>query len=72
MDPLSLSRRFYGDFVLILGLDGMGISEELIKAIIEKDFVARDYINTWLKIDRNITRRVIFSTFTVRTRSKFF
>lgn len=53
----------------------MGISEELIKAIIEKDFVARDYINfddIWLKIDRNITRRVIFSTFTVRTRSKFF
>lgn len=45
MDPLSLSCRFYGDFVLILGLDGMGISEELIKAIIEKDFVARDYIN---------------------------
>lgn len=48
-----------------MGLDGMGISEKLIKAIIEKDFVARDYINfdgrdIWLKLDIRLYRSFIF------------
>lgn len=45
LDHLSILRGFCFNLGRGIGLDGMRISEKLIKAIIEKDFVARDYIN---------------------------
>lgn len=70
LDSLSLSlwsilRGFCFNLGRGMGLDGMGISEKLIKAIIEKDFVARDYINfdgrdIWLKLDIRLYRSFIF------------
>lgn len=45
LDHLWILRGFCFNLGRGIGLDGMRISEKLIKAIIEKDFVARDYIN---------------------------
>lgn len=61
----SILRGFCFNLGRGMGLDGMGISEKLIKAIIEKDFVARDYINfdgrdIWLKLDIRLYKSFIF------------